>query len=68
MKEYQLKGKVKITISVKTNIKGEKSAKDLTTKPSKQGHIAAVEYLSLSSWMKIFLFPRIIPKTISDIL
>ena len=45
-----------------------KRSKHKITEPNKQGHIAAVEYLSLSSCMKIFIFPRLIPKTVWDIL
>ena len=45
-----------------------KRSKHKITEPNKQGHIAAVEYLSLSSCMKIFPFPRLVLNTVCDIL
>lgn len=71
MKEYQSKAKVKRTVSVEDQQQrriNNKRSKNKTTQPSKHGQIEAVEYLPLSSCMKIFLFPRLIPKTIWDIL
>jgi len=71
VKVYELKDKVKIIVSMEDKQQmriNKKRSKNKIAEPHKQLQIAVVEYFSLSSSMKIFLFPRLIPKTIWDIL
>ena len=72
MKEYKLKGQSKKNSQCEDRQQGRDKQQKIksikTTQPNKRGQHTVVEHLSLSSCMKIFFFPRLIPKTVWDIL